>query len=339
MDPVELTRALVALETPTFTEGPATELLAARLVDLGYRVELQLVTAGRHNLYAWREPPVVVFSTHLDCVPPYVPLREDAEAIHGRGSCDAKGIAAAMVAAAEALAAGGERRIGLLFLVGEENGSDGAMAAESLTPKGRWLINGEPTENRLVIGQKGSIRMELEASGQAAHSAYPAEGRSAIVPLLETLDRIRKLEFPADPLLGEVTVNIGTINGGVAPNVIPPHASAQVLIRTVGETAELKRRLAATAAPEVKVTFPVELASYRGTAPPGWETSVVSFASDLPVLEGWGERFQMGPGSIRVAHTDREHLRKADLAEGIRLYVKLARELIAGDGRRASVNR
>ncbi|HTO73379.1 MAG TPA: M20/M25/M40 family metallo-hydrolase [Gemmatimonadales bacterium] len=328
MDPVELTRALVALETPTFSEGAATELLAARLVDLGYRVELQLVTPGRHNLYAWKQPPVVVFSTHLDCVPPYVPLREDAEAIYGRGSCDAKGIAAAMVAAAEELATSGERRIGLLFLVGEENGSDGAMAAESLTPKGRWLINGEPTENRLVIGQKGSIRMELESMGQAAHSAYPAEGRSAIVPLLETLDRIRKLEFPADPLLGEVTVNIGTISGGVAPNVIPPHASAQVLIRTVGDTEELKRRLTAAAAPEVKVTFPVELVPYRGKAPAGWETSVVSFASDLPVLASWGERFQMGPGSIRVAHTDRELLRKADLFEGIRLYVRLARELL-----------
>lgn len=329
MDAVELTRALVALETPTFSEGPATALLAQRLVDLGYRAELQPVTPGRHNLYAWREPPLVVFTTHLDCVPPYLPLREDALALHGRGSCDAKGIAAAMVAAAEELAAAGERRIGLLFLVGEENGSDGAMAAAALTPKGRWLINGEPTENRLVIGQKGSLRMELEATGHAAHSAYPDEGRSAIVPLLETLTRIQALEWPSDPVLGPMTLNIGTISGGVAPNVIPPHAGAQVLIRTVGPTDEVKRRLAATAAEGVTVSFPVELPAYRGTAPPGWDTTVVSFASDLPMLEGWGDRYQMGPGSIKVAHTDREHLLKVDLAEGIRLYVRLATELLA----------
>lgn len=328
MDAVELTRALVALETPTFSEGPATALLAQRLVDLGYRAELQPVTPGRHNLYAWREPPLVVFTTHLDCVPPYLPLREDALALHGRGSCDAKGIAAAMVAAAEELAAAGERRIGLLFLVGEENGSDGAMAAAALTPKGRWLINGEPTDNRLVIGQKGSLRMELEATGHAAHSAYPDEGRSAIVPLLETLTRIQALEWPSDPVLGPMTLNIGTIIGGVAPNVIPPHAAAQVLIRTVGPTDEVKRRLAATAAEGVTVSFPVELPAYRGTAPPGWDTTVVSFASDLPMLEGWGDRYQMGPGSIKVAHTDREHLLKADLAEGVRLYVKLATELM-----------
>lgn len=328
MDPVELTRALVALETPTFHEGPATELLATRLVDLGYRVELQPVTPGRHNLYAWREPPVVVFSTHLDCVPPYVALREDAESIHGRGSCDAKGIAAAMVAAAEELAAGGERRIGLLFLVGEENGSDGAEAASAFTPKGKWLINGEPTENTLVIGQKGSLRMELRATGQAAHSAYPEEGRSAIEPLLATLARVTALEWEPDPVLGRMTLNIGTINGGVAPNVIPPHAEAQVLIRTVGPTEEVKRRLAAVAAPGVEITFPVELPAYRGTAPAGWTTSVVSYASDLPMLTGWGERYQLGPGTIKVAHTEREHLRKADLAEGVRLYVKLAKQLL-----------
>ncbi|MEO8030768.1 MAG: peptidase dimerization domain-containing protein, partial [Gemmatimonadota bacterium] len=196
-------------------------------------------------------------------------------------------------------------------------------------PKGRWLINGEPTENRLVIGQKGSLRMELVSAGTAAHSAYPDEGRSAIVPLLETLDRIRQLEWAPDPILGDMTLNIGTISGGVAPNVIPPHAEAQVLIRTVGPTDEVKRRLAATAAEGVTITFPVELPAYRGSAPPGWDTTVVSFASDLPMLTGWGQRYQMGPGSIRVAHTDREQLLKSDLAEGIRLYVKLARELIA----------
>jgi acetylornithine deacetylase len=180
MDALELTRALVALETPTGSEGPATDFLDDILRHAGYRTIRQSISPGRHNLYAYREEPALVFSTHLDTVPPYVPLSEDDDAIHGRGSCDAKGLAAAMVAAADRLAARGERRIGLLFLVGEENGSDGARAAGELGPKGRFLINGEPTENRLSIGQKGSLRVDLEATGRAAHSAYPDEGVSAI---------------------------------------------------------------------------------------------------------------------------------------------------------------
>ena len=178
-DAFELTRALVALETPTGSEGPATDLLDGAPRRAGYRTVRQRVSAGRDNLLAFREPPALVFSTHVDCVPPYVPLSEDAETIRGRGSCDAKGLAAAMVAAAERLAARGERRIGLLFLVGEENGSDGARVAADLEPRGRFLVNGEPTENRLSIGQKGSLRVDLQATGRAAHSAYPEEGESA----------------------------------------------------------------------------------------------------------------------------------------------------------------
>src|SRR5918992_5424028 len=205
MDALELTRALVGLETPTGSEGPATDFLADTLRHAGYKVVRQPVSPGRQNLYAYREPPALVFSTHLDTVPPYVPLSEDAEALHGRGSCDAKGLAAAMLAAAERLADRGERRIGLLFLVGEENGSDGARAAGELGPKGRFLINGEPTENRLSIGQKGSLRVDLEAAGRAAHSAYPGEGVSAIELLLDVIERIRQMPLPSDPLLGPST--------------------------------------------------------------------------------------------------------------------------------------
>ncbi|HEU5171246.1 MAG TPA: M20/M25/M40 family metallo-hydrolase, partial [Gemmatimonadales bacterium] len=222
MDPVALTRELVAIESPTGAEGPVVGYLAGVLARAGYRVTRQPVSPGRENLYAWREPPTVVFSTHLDCVPPYMPGREDAEWLHGRGSCDAKGIAAAMTAAAERLAERGERRVGLLFVVGEENGSDGAHAAAALEPKGRFLINGEPTENRLCIGQKGSLRIDFEATGRAAHSGYPEEGRSAIEALLDTLQRVRALPLPSDPLLGPGTLNVGTIQGGVAPNVLAP---------------------------------------------------------------------------------------------------------------------
>jgi len=330
MDALELTRSLVALETPTGAEGPATDFLDATLRRAGYQVVRQPVSPGRQNLYAYRDPPALVFSTHLDTVPPYIPLSEDGESIHGRGSCDAKGLAAAMVAAAERLAEQGERRIGLLFVVGEENGSDGALAAANLGPRGRFLINGEPTENRLSIGQKGSLRVDLQATGRAAHSAYPDDGVSAIAALLDTIERIRRMPLPTDPLLGQSTLNLGLIGGGVAPNVIPPAASAQILIRTVEPTGPLKNAIKALVAPGVTVDFRVELPFYKGgAAPAGWETTVVSYASDLPFLEPWGERYQLGPGTIRVAHTSQEHIRKADLLRGVDLYVRLASDLLA----------
>jgi acetylornithine deacetylase len=334
MDALELTRALVALDTPTGSEAAATNFLDKALRQAGYRTVRQPVTSGRDNLYAYREKPALVFSTHLDTVPPYVPLREDATSIHGRGSCDAKGLAAAMVAAAERLAQQGERRIGLLFLVGEENGSDGARIAGELDPKGRYLINGEPTENRLSVGQKGSLRVDLMARGRAAHSAYPEEGVSAIAALLDTIERIRGMPLPSDPLLGESTLNLGLIAGGVAPNVIPPAASAQLLIRTVEPTDTLKHAIRALLLPGVSVEFPVEMPFHKGgAAPAGWETTVVSYASDLPFLSTWGEGFQLGPGSIRVAHTDDEHIRKADLLRGVELYTRLAIDLLAGASR------
>jgi acetylornithine deacetylase len=332
MDPLELTRALVALETPSGSEGPATEFLDGVLRRAGYTVARQQVTSSRHNLLAYRERPEVVFSTHLDTVPPYLPLTEDADTIRGRGSCDAKGLAAAMIAAAERLARGGERRIGLLFVVGEENGSDGARAAADFGPKGRFLINGEPTENRLSVGQKGTLRVDLNATGRAAHSAYPEDGISAIAAMLDTIERIRRLPLPSDPLLGESTLNLGLIGGGVAPNVVPPEASAQLLIRTVEPTAPLKTAIQSLAAPGVSVSFPVELPFHKGgSAPAGWETTVVSYASDLPFLTPWGEGYQLGPGSIRVAHTDGEHIRKADLLRGVELYTKLAGDLLRGE--------
>lgn len=330
-DPIALTRDLVALETPTGREGPATALLAGLLTRLGYRVERQAVTPGRENLYAYREAPELVFSTHLDCVPPYVPLREDETHLHGRGSCDAKGLAAAMVAAAEELAATGERRIGLLFVVGEENGSDGAHAAEAFGPKGRYFVNGEPTENRLCIGQKGSLKVVLEAEGRAAHSGYPDEGKSAILPILDSIERIRRLPLPTDPQLGAGTLNVGIIDGGVAPNVIPPSARAELLLRLVGPSAPMRELLAGAVLPGVRITFPTELPCFKATAAPpaGWETTVVSYASDLPFYESWGERYQLGPGTIRVAHTDAERIAKADLRQGVALYVRLATELLA----------
>lgn len=331
MDPVPLTKALVALDTPTGAEGPAIELMDRTLRDLGWQVQRQPVAPGRDNLYAWREPPRLVFTTHLDCVPPYLPLREDAERIWGRGACDAKGIAAAMVAAAERLAAQGERRIGLLFVVGEEDGSEGALAAASLEPKGRYLINGEPTEGRLVVGQKGALRVTIRAAGRAAHSGYPEEGASALLPLLDTLERIRHLPLPVDPVLGASTLNIGTLQGGSAPNVIPAEAFAQLLIRTVGPADALREAIAACAMPGVEIDFPLEIPAYRAGAdiPDGWDTTVVAYGSDLPFYPEWGTGFQLGPGTIRVAHTGHEHITKVELMDGVDQYVALAQALLA----------
>jgi len=330
MDVLELTRALVALETPTGSEQAAIDLLDGVLRRAGYRTSRQPVSPGRDNLYAYREPPTLVFSTHVDTVPPFLPVVEDETAIRGRGTCDAKGLAAAMVAAAERMAAAGERRVGLLFVVGEENGSDGAKAAAEFGPRGRFLINGEPTENRLSVGQKGTLRVDLTATGRAAHSAYPEEGSSAIAALLDTIDRIRRLPLPNDPLLGQSTLNLGLISGGVAPNVIPPHAAAQLLVRTVEPTDGLKAAIREQLSPAVSVAFPVELPFHKaGGAPPGWDTTVVSYASDLPFLAGWGEGYQLGPGSIKVAHTADEHILKADLYRGVDLYVRLATDLLS----------
>ena len=331
IDAIELTKELVRRETPTGAEGPAVDLLDGLLRKLGYQVTRQPVSLGRDNLYAYREPPTVVFSTHLDCVPPYVPLREDATHLHGRGSCDAKGLAAAQLAAAERLAAQGERRVGLLFVVGEENGSDGALAAAGLAPKGRYLINGEPTENQLSLGQKGSLKIVLTAEGRAAHSGYPELGRSAILPILDTIAKLRAMELPTDPLLGQGTLNVGVIHGGVAPNVIPPSARAELLMRLVGPSEALRQQMAALVPDDVQVEFLVELPYFKNTnpPPPGWATTVVSYASDLPFYEGWGERYQLGPGTIRVAHTSEERIAKAELLEGVELYVRLARELLA----------
>src|SRR6185503_780655 len=324
MDPIALTRDLVKIYSPTGQEGPVGEFFASTLERLGYNVQKQEVTPGRWNLYATREPPVVVLSTHMDVVPPALGLCEDATHLFGRGTTDAKGIAAAQVAAAERLAAKGERRIGLLFVVGEEYGSDGARAASALGPKGRFLINGEPTENRLALGHKGSMYVKLTARGKAAHSAYPEEGSSAIEAMLDALARIRQIPLPVDDVLGAGTLNVGTIAGGVRPNVIPESCQAELLFRTVADTKALKAAVTKAAGDRVTADFAWARDHIRLRALPGFETMLVKFTTDLPYFAAWGEGFLMGPGTIKVAHTDHESVAKADLLEATDLYVRLA---------------
>jgi acetylornithine deacetylase len=336
------TRELIDLDSTTGREREVGELLYNRLEELCRdvgTVEKISVDGERFNLFArWGEPRVVL-STHMDCVPPFFASEETEDEIRGRGACDAKGILASMIGAIEELLAAGRRDFGLLVVVAEETDSTGADAANrwiqesGLRP--RHLINGEPTENRLSVGQKGSLKVVLECDGRAAHSAYPDEGRSALLPLLDTLERLRRLPLATDPMLGPSTLNIGVLDGGVAPNVIPPAARAELLVRLVGPSDQPRREIAACAAPGVRVTFPTELPYFKNTAPPpaGWETTVVSYASDLPFHAAWGQGFQLGPGTIRVAHTSDERIAKAELLEGARLYAKLARDLIRSTAR------
>ncbi|MBI3082332.1 MAG: M20/M25/M40 family metallo-hydrolase, partial [Gemmatimonadetes bacterium] len=287
-DPVELARELVRIESPTGEEGAVGEFLARHLEAKGYDVQRQQVTPGRFNVFATTEPPVVVLSTHMDTVPPSLPVREDDTYLYGRGSADAKGIIAAQVAAAERLATHGERRVALLFVVGEELTADGARAAATLEPKGRYLINGEPTDNRMARGHKGMLRLELRARGRAAHSAYPEEGESAIEPVLDALERVRRLPLPDDPELGGCTLNIGTIAGGTRPNVIPDACRAELLFRTVGANGELLAAVRTAAGERVEVVVAHDAPPVRLRVLPGFEPTLVRFGTDVPWLEAWG---------------------------------------------------
>jgi acetylornithine deacetylase len=273
---------------------------------------------------AWGEP-VVVLSTHMDTVPPFFPSSEDSDHIHGRGACDTKGGIAAMIQAIEELLATGRRSFGLLFVVGEETDSAGAQAANRQPRGSRYLVNGEPTENRLALGSKGMLYLRVEAEGRAAHSAYPELGESAIDGLLEVLARLRALPLPADPVLGETTLNIGTLAGGRAHNVVADHARAEVTLRTVGDTAELRRRTAAAvhAVPGVRIAEIRETPAVQLGSLPGFDTTIVKYTTDVPRLGAWGEPFLLGPGSIHVAHTPDERVAKRDLLEAVRLYQEM----------------
>ncbi|HEX5758831.1 MAG TPA: M20/M25/M40 family metallo-hydrolase [Thermoanaerobaculia bacterium] len=332
MDLFGLTRALVDVDSTTGREPAATELLAAYLEPLARRqrglLERWPVAGERANLFAAWGEPVVVLSTHLDTVPPFFPSAEDGERIHGRGACDAKGIAAAMVKAVEGLLAAGRRGVGLLFDVGEETDSAGAVAANR-TPRGsRYLIDGEPTENRQVVGHRGALWLALEAAGRAAHSSTPELGDSAIERLLDGLAALRALPLPEDPLLGRATLNIGTLAGGRAPNVIPDEARAEVMLRTVGDSAEWKRALRAALAPSgVRIGEEREVPPVVMRALPGFATEVVRFTTDIPRLTAWGEPFLLGPGSVRLAHTAEEHVEKRELVEAVALYQRMVRLL------------
>ena len=329
MDPVAIARALVDIDSTTGREHDAGRWIAELLRGRGYDVAEQPVSGGRFNVFArLPSPPRVVFSTHFDCVPPFFPGREERGMLFGRGSCDAKGILAAQVAAAERLRAGGETRIGLLFVVGEERGSDGAQVANDLAPAGvEFLVNGEPTDNRLGAATRGVLRIRLRATGRAAHSSYPELGESAIDKLLDALVAMRQLELPDDPVLGRTHYSVGVIEGGVAPNVISPHASAELLFRIVGD-ARCVRECLRPVEDRVAVDEVLEVPAVRLQTVPGFDTAVFPYTTDIPLLTRWGRPLLLGPGSIHVAHTDDEHVRVDELNDAVERYATLAAHLL-----------
>jgi acetylornithine deacetylase len=329
MDAVTLTRQLVDIESITGNEAAVGNYLYGELCRLGYQTKKMPVETDRFNLFATslEEPkPAVFFSTHMDTVPPFISSSEDDQRIYGRGSCDAKGIIAAQIAAAERLRRNGIH-VGLLFVVGEERDSLGAQVANEHSSGCRFLVNGEPTENRLALASKGTLRVELTAKGRMAHSAYPELGESAIDKLIAALTRLRAMPLPADPEVGACTLNIGLIEGGRAPNVIPDYAHADLLYRLVGPCDELRRQILATAGNQVEVAFPLELPFLRLRTVDGLPTMIAAFTTDIPKLTNWGEPLLLGPGSIHVAHTEREYVEKQQLQDAIELYCKVAQQL------------
>ena len=329
-DPVSFARQLIDIDSTTGREGEAGRWLASLLRDRGYTVVEQPLAGGRFNVLArLAEAPRVVLSTHFDCVPPHFPSREERGLLFGRGACDAKGILAAQLAAAERLRARGETRIALLFVAGEERGSDGARAANETAPAGiRYLINGEPTDNRLGAATRGVLRVRLHAEGRAAHSAFPELGESAIDKLLDALMVIRGLPLPEDPLLGRTHYTVGLIEGGVAPNVVSPRASAEVMFRLVGDAAPVRAALGVIES-LVTVEHVLDIPAIRLHTVDGFETAVFPYTTDVPLLSRWGTPLLLGPGSIHVAHTDEEHLAIDELHAAVGLYEQLATRLLS----------
>jgi acetylornithine deacetylase len=329
MDLFALTRCLVDIESTTGKERAVGEFLHQKLERRGWQAQLQEVEDDRFNVVAVppSTKPKIFFSTHMDTVPPFIASSEDEERIWGRGSCDAKGIIAAQIIAAETLRSAGISA-GLLFLVGEERDSLGAKVANENPMGGRFLIDGEPTENKLAVASKGTLRVEVVARGKMAHSAYPELGESAIDKLVTALVRLRDIPLPTTEGIGPTTVNVGVIEGGRAPNVIPDYARAHLLYRLVGPTGELKKMIADAVKP-VGADFVLEIPFTRLRTLDGYPTMVAAFTTDIPALTNWGEPLLLGPGSIHVAHTEREHVEKKQLVEAVELYVRIARRLLS----------
>lgn len=335
MNVFELTRRMIDIESITPNEREMGNFLFHQLSELAREyngvVERMPVEPERDNVLACFGDPVVTLSTHIDTVPPFIPSGEDETRITGRGACDTKGIIAAMVESARRLLAAGVRNFGLLFVVGEERNSAGAIVAAQNPRGSKFLINGEPTENQLALGSKGALRYEIIAKGKMAHSAYPELGESAVLKLLDALNRIRNIKLPVDDMLGPSTMNIGTIVGGRAPNVIPDEAKAEMFIRVVGDVTDLRADVEAAARPDCEAAEVLFIPAARLGSLEGLKTTVVAFTTDIPAFDGrWGKPYLIGPGSIHVAHTVGEYIPKNQLLEAVTIYEQMVRRLLEG---------
>jgi acetylornithine deacetylase len=327
VDLLGLTRALVDIDSTTGHEAAAARWLRDYLRGLGFGVVEQPVDGQRFNIIASEGKPEVVLSTHLDCVPPFFPSRLEGERLFGRGACDAKGILAAQIAAADRLRREGETRVGLLFVVGEERGSDGARVANRAADGSRFLVDGEPTDNRLGLATRGMLRLKIRATGRAAHSSFPQLGESAIDKLLDALVDLRSIELPFDPILGQTHYTVGLISGGVAPNVVSPSAEAEVTFRTVGDGAHVRHALAELES-RIEIEHVLEVPPVRLNTVPSFDAAVFPYTTDIPFLDRWGQPLLFGPGSIHVAHTADEHIDLADLNKAVSGYVMIVKELL-----------
>ena len=326
MNLLAFARELIDIDSTSGSEQAAGRWLASQLRDHGYQVVEQPVNNGRFNVFATLDPPAVVFSTHFDCVPPFIPSRISSGRLHGRGSCDAKGILAAQVMAAERLRAAGERRVGLLFVVGEERGSEGAMVANAAAAGTKFLINGEPTDSRLAIATRGVLRVRLHASGRPAHTALPELGESAIEKLVDALVRLRSIPLPSDSLLGPTYYTVVLLEGGIATNVVPPAASAEINFRTSRPADEVLRCLAPLEQTvRIEEVLRVPEIRFQRFDDLGIESAVFPFTTDVPLLTNWGTPLLFGPGSITVAHTAEEHVEIAELEAAVGHYERLGR--------------
>ena len=328
-DVVALAAELLSIDSSTGAESGAVDFVSKWLVTRGWNVTIQEVSRGRANVWAFRAGKGVTLSTHLDTVPPYIAPKLEGKKLRGRGACDAKGIAAAMLVAADNLARAGEQRVDLLFVVGEEKGSDGARAANRLAPTSRFLINGEPTESKLASGAKGSLRVTVRTRGRAAHSAYSHLGESAIVPMIKLLPTLESLDLPSDAILGETTANVGTLKAGTEANIVPALAEAEIMFRLVGELEPVKKQIDKWAKGRAELEYGSYIPAQHFHTIRGFDVAPVAYTSDIPLLGRWGTPLLFGPGSIHVAHTPDEFIEVGELRGAVDAYERIVKTLLS----------
>lgn len=335
-----LTQELMRLCAEDSTSGREDALLPVLrdlLTELSAHVVEQPVATGRTNVLALWGTPKVLFSTHLDAVPPFVAPRVEGDRVWGRGACDAKGQILAQLEAVRSLREEGHEGFAWLGVVGEETDSLGASRARELISHFhacRVLINGEPTELKLGAGQRAILHLRLRCDGRAAHSSMPDLGRSAAWPMLDWLEELRELPLRIDDHLGPEVWNLGRLAIGEAPNVIPATATADVLARLLPDSNfedQVRDSMPEDAEVEVRLSEPAD----RYPEIPGFPMSPLPFGSDAPALRDLiSDRTVVlaGPGSIRVAHTLDEHLDLDDLEAGVDLNRRLALHFLGTGG-------